>query len=80
MKRTTKATRSSGRASPGKAGPRSGGRLQRAIDAAARGEILAALKETDGNVVHAARLLGISQPGMYKRLAALGIDPARYRP
>ena len=65
------------------AGPRSAGRLQRAIDEATdrvvRQEIAAALRETGGNVVHAARRLGISQPSMYARMAAVGIDPAKYR-
>ena len=64
---------------PGTAGPRSTGRLQRALDATARREIEAALRESEGNVVQAARALGISQPGMYKRLAGLGIDPAKHR-
>jgi DNA-binding NtrC family response regulator len=64
---------------PGTAGPRSAGRLQRAIDEVVRREISAALQETGGNVVQSARLLGISQPGLYKRLAALGMDPAGYR-
>lgn len=64
---------------PGTTGPRSAGRLQRALDAAARREITAALRETAGNVVQAARVLGISQPGMYKRLRGLGIDPTAFR-
>jgi sigma-54 dependent transcriptional regulator, acetoin dehydrogenase operon transcriptional activator AcoR len=64
---------------PGKTGPRSAGRLQHAMDDAARREILAALRETSGNVVHAARALGISQPSLYSRMAALGIDPAKHR-
>jgi DNA-binding NtrC family response regulator len=67
------------RPKPGMAGPRSSGRLQRAIDRAARREIEAALRETDGNVVQAARALGISQPSMYSRMNALGIDPAKHR-
>jgi DNA-binding NtrC family response regulator len=66
-------------AKPGTTGPRSTGRLQRAIDEAVRREIAAALRETGGNVVRAAQALGISQPGLYKRLTALGIDPAKYR-
>ena len=64
---------------PGTAGPRSTGRLQRAIDDVVKREIVAALSETRGNVVRAARVLGISQPGLYKRLVALGIDPTKYR-
>ncbi len=63
----------------GKAGPRSTGRLQRAIDETVRREITAALTETGGNVVRAASLLGISQPSIYSRMAALAIDPDRYR-
>jgi DNA-binding NtrC family response regulator len=63
----------------GTAGPRSAGRLQRAIDATVTREIHAALRESAGNVVHAARALGISQPGMYKRLHALSIDPSKFR-
>ena len=64
---------------PSAAGPRSAGRLQRAIDAAARREIEAALTETGGNVFQAARALGISQPGIYKRLSGLKIDVSKYR-
>ncbi len=64
---------------PGAAGPRSAGRLQRAIDEVVRREIKAALRETGGNVVHAARALGISQPSMYGRMGALGIDPTKSR-
>jgi DNA-binding NtrC family response regulator len=64
---------------PGTGGPRSTGRLQRAIDTVVKHEIEAALSETDGNVVRAARVLGISQPGLYKRLIALGIEPDHFR-
>ena len=64
---------------PGTSGPRSTGRLQRAIDEVVTREIVAALKEKRGNVVHAARALGISQPSLYGRMAALGIDPTKYR-
>ena len=64
---------------PGTAGPRSAGRLQRAIDDVVRREITAALRETGGNVVRAAQALGISQPSMYGRMVALGIDPVNYR-
>jgi DNA-binding NtrC family response regulator len=81
----TRAKRPAGRKTPkpGMAGPRSAGRLQQAIDhavdATVRREIIAALKQTGGNVVHAARALGISQPSMYGRMAAVGIDPTKYR-
>jgi DNA-binding NtrC family response regulator len=62
---------------PGRAGPRSAGRLQRAIDEAtakaAKREIEAALKEADGVVTRAARLLGISRIALRARMNALGI-------
>jgi transcriptional regulator of acetoin/glycerol metabolism len=53
--------------------------LQSAIDATVKREITAALKETGGNVIHAARLLGISQPSLYGRMTSLGIDPGKFR-
>lgn len=62
-----------------KGGPRTFGRLQRALDAAADAEIRKAMVETDGNVTHAAAALGISQPALLRRIAALGITTARYR-
>lgn len=64
---------------PGTTGPRSTGRLQVAIDAAVKREVDAALKETEGNVAEAARLLGISRRGMWARLGSLSIDPATFR-
>lgn len=57
---------------PGTAGPRSAGRLQRALDATATREIKSALAEA-GGVVAAARLLGISKVALWKRMRALGI-------
>ena len=63
----------------GTTGPRSTGRLQLAIDAAVRREVDAALKETDGNVAEAARLLGISRRRMWARIGSLSIDPATFR-
>jgi DNA-binding NtrC family response regulator len=63
----------------GKAGPRSAGRLQRALDAAATREIRAALNETKGNMAEAARRLGVSYKGLWKRLRSLAIDPDRFR-
>jgi len=61
-------------------GPRTHGRLQQALDEAARREIQAALKETNGNVTEAATALGISRRGLWKRIAALGIDAEIHRP
>lgn len=60
-------------------GPRTHGRLQRALDTAARRLIREALQATQGNVVRAAAWLGISRRGLWKRLSALAIDPERYR-
>jgi DNA-binding NtrC family response regulator len=57
-----------------KGGPRTYGRLQRALDDAARREIEAALKETGGNVTHAAKALGISRISLRARMNALRID------
>lgn len=57
---------------PGTAGPRSAGRLQRALDETATREIKAALREA-GGVVAAARLLGISKVALWKRMRALSI-------
>jgi DNA-binding NtrC family response regulator len=66
-------------AQKGAAGPRSGGRLQRAIDQAVRREVGEALRETTGNVAAAARTLGVTEMGLRKRLRSLGMDPGRYR-
>jgi DNA-binding NtrC family response regulator len=60
-------------------GPRTYGRLQRALDETARREILAALKEASGNVTETAASLGISRRGLWKRMSALGIDPQTHR-
>jgi DNA-binding NtrC family response regulator len=64
---------------PGNAGPRSGGRLQRALDATAKREIGAALREASGNLAETARKLGVSYKGLWKRLRSLQIDPDRFR-
>lgn len=58
-------------------GPRTYGRLQRALDDAARREIKAALKESGGNVSEAARLLGIGRPRLWARMKVLGIASRR---
>lgn len=56
-----------------KGGPRTFGRLQRAIDDAAEREIKAALRETGGNVSAAAKALGVSRPALWARMTVLGI-------
>lgn len=62
---------------PWKGGPRSQGRLQRALDEAAaeaaRREISAALAQTDGNVTKAATILGVSRVNLTGRMRALKI-------
>jgi DNA-binding NtrC family response regulator len=60
-------------------GPRTYGRLQRALDDAARAEIQAALKETGGNVTKASVALGVHRVSLVKRMDALDIDPSRFR-
>lgn len=55
-------------------GPRTYGRFQRAMDECARREIEAALREADGVVVEAAKLLGMSRISLRARMNALGID------
>lgn len=77
MPRTAKTTRP--KPKPGTAGPRSTGRLQVAIDTVVKREVETALKEADGNVSEAARLLGISRRGLWARLRSLSIDPAAFR-
>ena len=64
---------------PGAAGPRSTGRLQRAIDEVVKREIEAALRESGGNVAASARALGITEMAIRKRLRSLRIDPDTYR-
>lgn len=64
---------------PGTAGPRSAGRLQMAIDATVRREIETALRETDGNVTHTAKALGVTMMALRKRMRAMRIDPNTYR-
>jgi transcriptional regulator of acetoin/glycerol metabolism len=62
---------------PGKAGPRSAGRLQRAIDETVRREIGRALDDAQGNVSEAARALGVSRPSLWARMRALKIAAPR---
>jgi transcriptional regulator with PAS, ATPase and Fis domain len=76
---TARKTTSARKPKPGTAGPRSTGRLQQAIDETVKREIAAALRESDGNVTHAAAALGVSLRGLWKRLATLKIDPADFR-
>ena len=54
-------------------GPRSAGRLQRALDETARREITLALTEARGNVSEAARALGVSRIALYARMKSLHI-------
>ena len=75
--RMTQARKTRKRATNTKGGPRTYGRLQQALDKAARREIEAALKETSGNVSEAARVLGIGRPRLWARMKALGIVPRR---
>jgi DNA-binding NtrC family response regulator len=42
-------------------------------------ELAAALSESEGNVVQAARKLGVSRASIYRRILALGIDVRDYR-
>jgi DNA-binding NtrC family response regulator len=62
-----------------KGGPRTYGRLNAAIEAAVRREITSAMEENGGNVTHAAKALGISLRGLWKRIEALGIKPKDFR-
>lgn len=64
---------------PGTTGPRSDrdSRLQRAIDATVRREIESALAEAGGQVVAAAKLLGISRIALRARMNKLGIPGPR---
>lgn len=73
------ARRAGRKPTPGTAGPRSAGRLQRALDATAKREIDAALREAQGNIAEAARRLGVSYKGLWKRLDSLRINPDRFR-
>lgn len=64
---------------PGTAGPRSAGRLQRALDATAKREIEAALRETEGNVTRAAHALGLTRVALIKRLQSLDVKAGKFR-
>jgi transcriptional regulator of acetoin/glycerol metabolism len=61
-------------------GSRTYGRLQAALDTAAQREIQAALRETDGQIVAAAKLLGISKVALWKRIRALKALGLRVEP
>jgi DNA-binding NtrC family response regulator len=58
-------------------GPRTYGRLQRALDDAARREIEAALRETGGSPTEAAKILGITRASLWSRMKSLGIPAQR---
>lgn len=66
--------RSSGVSGEGKAAASANG-MQGAVAQAEREAIAAALRNTHGNKVQAARLLGISRTALYEKMAALGIAP-----
>lgn len=76
MKATTTQTRRTRKAPTG---PRSAGRLQKAMDDAARREIDAAMRETGGNMSEAARVLGVHRVSLFNRMKSLGIAPDTYR-
>ncbi len=48
--------------------------IAEAVASAERAAILAALRNSNGNKVQAARLLGISRAALYEKIAALGVD------
>jgi transcriptional regulator of acetoin/glycerol metabolism len=56
------------------------GRLQQVIDEAAKNEITSTLQTAGGNMAEAARRLGVSYQGLWKRLRSLGIEPHSFRP
>jgi transcriptional regulator of acetoin/glycerol metabolism len=49
------------------------------LKAVIRITIINALKKANGNVVYAAKLLGISRAGIYYKMEKLEIDPDDYR-
>jgi sigma-54 dependent transcriptional regulator, acetoin dehydrogenase operon transcriptional activator AcoR len=51
--------------------------LQETRDAADREALLEALRQTDGNGVHAAQLLGISRATLGRLVKRLGVAPYR---
>jgi len=57
------------------AGPAATGTLKQAVEAAERREILQALDRSGGDTQKAAALLGIGRSTLYRKLAALGIEP-----
>lgn len=62
-----------------KTGARYGGRFREEMNAAAKKSITKAFQETGGNVVRTAKLLGMSQPSLWKWCQKLGIDADDYR-
>jgi len=48
--------------------------IAEAVASAERAAILAALRNSHGNKVQAARLLGISRAALYEKIAILGVD------
>ena len=75
-RRTAPPTRKTGKRS--QSGPRTYGRLQRALDDAARKEIRAALREAGGTITEAARLLGVSRIALRARMNALGVETPKH--
>jgi DNA-binding NtrC family response regulator len=60
-------------------GPRSQGLHQRALDEASRRVITDVLRETEGNVKEAARVLGLNRVSLIRRMKTLGIDADEHR-
>ncbi len=48
--------------------------LKAAVEQAERRAVLRALEEGSGNVAAAARILGVTRPGLYKVMERLGIE------
>jgi transcriptional regulator of acetoin/glycerol metabolism len=54
--------------------PSKGQRLETVREQAERAHILTVLKQTDGNRVQAARILGVSRKTLWKKLKHLGVS------